>query len=97
MRIRFVHKRLEMLYTEEKGASRYPRAVVDNFFEAIQYMQAAPDERDLYQIKAFHYEKLHGRAPDRSLRLNKQWRLIVIPSDDAQGLIMEIVAIEDYH
>lgn len=97
MRIRFAHKRLEMLYTEEKGAAHYTRAVVDNFFEAVQYIQAALDERDLYQAKAFHYEKLHGRAPERSLRLNKQWRLIVIPTDDAQGSIMEIVAIEDYH
>lgn len=97
MRLRFKSKRLEEMYTSEKGANRYSKAIVDGFFEVVEYLQAAVDERDLYALKALHYEKLKGREPERSLRLNRQWRLIVIIAQDDAGSIVEITKIEDYH
>jgi proteic killer suppression protein len=97
MRVRFTSKRLEGLYTSERGASHYQQAVVDSFFEVVAYIRAAKDERDLYAMKSLHYEKLLGREPQRSVRLNKQWRLIVVLVTDDEGTTVEIAAIEDYH
>jgi proteic killer suppression protein len=96
LRFHFRKTRLEKLYTSRSSAHHYPVAVVDAFFEVVEYIRAAPDERDLYALKSLHYEKLQGREPERSLRLNRQWRLIVVPRD-AGDTMMEIVDIEDYH
>ncbi len=63
----------------------------------MSVIDAATDERDLYALKGFHFEKLKGRGEDRSLRLNKQWRLIVSLEKDDDGSYLLIIDIEDYH
>lgn len=98
MRFRFKTRKLEALYTEEKGAHRYPASVVDAFFEVMSIIDAAVDERDLYTLKGLRYEKLKGsRQSQHSLRLNDQFRLIVERQEDEQGRYLLIVNIEDYH
>jgi toxin HigB-1 len=99
VRFRFKDKKLEALYTEEKNAHKYPN-VIDDFFEVMAMIDAALDERDLYANKGLHFEKLSGQCGkqgQRSLRLNKQWRLIVALQDDEDGSYLQIIAIEDYH
>ena len=99
MRFRFKDKKLEALYTEEKNAHKYPN-VVDDFFEVMAIIAAALSERDLYANKGLHFEKLvgqRGKQGQRSLRLNKQWRLIVALEEDKEGLYLQIIGIEDYH
>ncbi len=100
MRFRFASKKLEALYTEEKGASKYPVEVVDAFFEAMAIVEAASSEGDLYALKGFHFEKLRGKREkgnERSLRLNSQWRLIVKVESDDNGKLLLVIDIEDYH
>jgi proteic killer suppression protein len=98
LRFRFKTRKLEALYTEEKGAHRYPASVVDAFFEVMSIIDAAVDERDLYTLKGLRYEKLKGsRQSQHSLRLNDQFRLIVERQEDEQGRYLLIVNIEDYH
>jgi len=63
LRFRFKSKKIEALYTEEKGAHKYPPAVVDAFFEVIDVIRAAVDEQDLYALKGLRYEKLKGKKP----------------------------------
>jgi toxin HigB-1 len=49
---------------------------------------AALTERDLYANKGLRFEKLvgqRGKQGQRSLRLNKQWRLIVTLEEDKEG------------
>lgn len=99
MRFRFKDKKLEALYTEEKNAHKYPN-VVDDFFEVMAIIAAALSERDLYANKGLRFEKLvgqRGKQGQRSLRLNKQWRLIVTLEEDAEGFYLQILGIEDYH
>ncbi|TVQ24863.1 MAG: plasmid maintenance system killer [Leptolyngbya sp. DLM2.Bin15] len=98
MRFQFRDKKLEALYTEEKNAHKYPS--VDDFFEVMAVIQAALDERDLYANKGLRFEKLsgqRGKQGQRSLRLNKQWRLIVTLEADEEGSYLQIIDIEDYH
>ena len=60
-------------------------------------IDAARDERDLYALKGLHFEKLKGRTRERSVRLNKQWRLIVSSEKDDDGTYILVIDIEDYH
>lgn len=99
LRFQFQKKKLEALYTEEKNAHKYPD-VVDDFFEVMAIIDAALDERDLYALKGLRFEKLsgkRGKQRQRSLRLNDQWRLIVVLDQDEQGQYLTIIDIEDYH
>ena len=98
MRFRFKSKKIEALYSEEKGAHKYPPAVIDAFFEVMGAIRAAVDERDLYALRGLRYEKLKGkRSHQHSIRLGKQFRLIIEREQDEQGRYLLIVAIEDYH
>jgi proteic killer suppression protein len=99
VRFRFKDKKLEALYTEEKNAHKYPN-VVDDFFEVMAIITAALSERDLYANKGLRFEKLvgqRGKQGQRSLRLNKQWRLIVTLEEDEEGFYLQLLGIEDYH
>lgn len=98
MRFKFKSKKLEALYTSEQGAQKYPNEVVDAFFDAMEVIEGAPDERDLYALKSLHYEKLKGdRKDDRSIRLNKQYRLTLLPQKDDEGKLLFILDIEKHY
>jgi len=98
VRFQFKNKKLEALYTEERDAHKYPPGVVSAFFEVMAVIDSALDERDLYALKGLRYEKLAGeRREQHSLRLNRQFRLIVERAQDDDGLYLLIVNIEDYH
>lgn len=98
MRVRFESKRLAALYVEEAAAKRYPSEVVDAFFEVMAAIDAAIDERDLYALKSLHFEKLKGgRKAERSMRLNKAWRLIVRLERDNAGKLVVVVNIENHY
>ncbi|MDB9494663.1 type II toxin-antitoxin system RelE/ParE family toxin [Spirulina major CS-329] len=95
----FKKKKIELLYTTEKDAHKYPN-VIDDFFEVMAMITAAETIQDLYANKGLHFEKLKGKRGKQgqySLRLNKQWRLIVIIEQDPQGKYLLIIDIEDYH
>jgi len=98
LRFRFKRKKLEDLYYEEKGAQKYPPGVVDAFFRVMSIIEAVPDIRDLYHLKSLHFERLKGeRKDDRSVRLNKQYRLTMRLEKDEEENYLLILDIEDYH
>jgi toxin HigB-1 len=100
MRWEFKRQHLIDLYQEGKGAEKYGEAVFEAFLEVMAVIEAAQDIRDLYALKSLHFEKLQGKRGkkgERSLRLNKQWRLILIIEEDDQGDYLFIIDIEDYH
>jgi toxin HigB-1 len=73
-------------------------AVTNGFRKRMQSIRAAVDERDFYVQKSLHFEKLQGaRAHQHSMRINKQWRLIVELKGEAPNKEVCIVSIEDYH
>lgn len=98
MRTRFRSKKLKALYYHDQDAHKYDHGVVDAFFEVMAMIEAAKDERDLYELKSLHFEKLKGdRQGQRSVRLVRQWRLILEIEPDEQGNLVVVVDIVDYH
>ena len=98
MRFEFRDKDLLLLYTDEKNAHRYPSGIVEAFFEVMAIIENATSEADIRAFKSLHFEKLTGnREGQVSLRLNKQYRLIVQIEKDEQGKFLWIIEINDYH
>lgn len=100
MRFCFKTRRLAALYDSEVGASAYPEAVVDAFFEVMAVIAAAMDERDLYALKSLHFEKLKRQADppgQRSLRLNDQYRLILTIEQDGDGRYCYLIEINKHY
>ena len=72
--------------------------VVRSFRKKLQFIRAATDEREFYAMKSLHFEKLQGkRAHQHSMRLNKQWRLVIEFGKSESGKIVVVVSVEDYH
>ncbi len=100
MRFIFASKKLQQLYVAGTGAARYPPEVVDAFFDKMAVIRAARDENDLRVLKSLHFEKLQGERGihgERSIRLNRQFRLILRLETDEHGKLICILDIEDYH
>ena len=97
MNVRFEDEHLHQMETDPQFDGGYEQGVAKKFRMVMNVIRQAPDERDFYQLKSLHFEKLRGsRSEQRSMRLNQQWRLIVRIEDGSPKTIV-IVGIEDYH
>lgn len=98
MEVRFGDASLDRLETDPAYTGGYPPDIVRVFRLRMQMIRAASDERAFYALKSLHFEKLKGnRAHQHSMRLNRQWRLILEFDDSGTARVVCIVAIEDYH
>jgi proteic killer suppression protein len=98
MEVDFADERLNRLENDRSYDAGFGREVVRGFRKLMQIIRGAPDERDFYALKGLHFEKLEGdRAHERSMKINKQWRLIVELSGTAPNKRVLVKAIEDYH
>ncbi len=96
MEVEFADDALDRLETDASFTAGYGREVVRGFRKAMWSIRAAHDERDLYR-GGLLMEKLQGsRSHQRSLRINKQWRLIIEIVDGPPRRI-RVVEIVDYH
>lgn len=99
MRFRFITKKSRELYEENKGGEKYPPGIVDAFFDVVNLLGEIQDEKELWKFKSLNFERLHGKLKEFfSLRLNKQYRLLVKILEDKNGQkFFEIAYIDDYH
>jgi proteic killer suppression protein len=99
MRIEFRDDDLRRLFVEaDFHLPRLGPEIVKAYRRKVQLLQDAVDERDLYALKSLHFEQLKGdRSHQRSIRLNKQWRLILELITNPDGKLILIIDIEDYH
>lgn len=74
MEVEFRDKTLALVETDRAAETRLPFAVISSLRQKLVVLRAAPDERTLRNWKSLHYEKMDDG--DRSIRLNKQFRLI---------------------
>ncbi len=97
MQVRFKDDSLDRLETEKDDGSR-PAAVVKAYRRRLQQIRAAQDERDLRAMGSARLEKLRGRRKHQwSMRLNKQWRLILEFGGQGADKVVLVVEITDYH
>lgn len=98
MDVRHIDAGLKRLEEDPTYTHGLDAALVTVFRMRLQFIRAATDERAFYAMKSLHYEKLKGaRSGQRSMRLNKQWRLILQIAEDDQGKQVVVVEIADYH
>lgn len=98
MEVEFADDSLRRLETDGQYDAGFAREVVRAYRKRMQMIRAAPDERDFYALKSLHFEKLDGdRKHQHSMRLNKQWRLILELSKRKDGKVVVVISIEDYH
>lgn len=99
METEFATRELYDLYTKPDFSAGYAREIVKAYRKRVQLIEAAKDERDLYEIKGNRFEKLKGeRAHQRSLRLNDKMRLIVeVKKEGTSKNKVRVIGIEDYH
>ena len=99
MEVEYADSRLALVESDRAAAdTRLPIAVINAFRRKLVILRAAPDERTLRNWKSLHYEKLQGdRSDQRSIRLNRQWRLVFTLDEEQQPPKMTILGVEDYH
>lgn len=98
MEVEFKDGDLDRLETDAKFTGGHAAGVVKAYRKRLGAIRAARDERDLYQHKGNHFEKLQGsRAHQRSMRLNDQWRLILELQTRGKEKVVYVVGIDDYH
>src|SRR5947199_284629 len=78
MRFRHANKVLERMDADADFTGGYSNALVKAFRMRTQQIRAAANETTFYALKSLHFEKLKGkRSHQHSMRLNKQFRLIL--------------------
>lgn len=99
MRLEFEGDDLRRLYEERDFVlPRLGSDVVKAFRKKVGFLAQAEFEVDLRNYKALRFEKLQGgRAGQHSIRLNHRWRLILRIETDAEGRLLVVVEIVDYH
>ena len=99
MRLHFDDDELRRLYEEpDYVIKRLGPDITKAYRKKIGFLVAAESELDLRNYKALHYEKLSGdRDGQHSIRLNKQWRLILRVEADEDGRLLIVIEIIDYH
>ncbi len=98
MEVEFANVDLERLEIDPKFTAGFAPAIVRGFRKAMQAIRAAHDERDLHASRGLGFEKLKGKREYQfSVRLNKQWRLILEFADKGGLEKIRVIEIEDYH
>jgi proteic killer suppression protein len=89
---------LRRLESDPRFTGGFSAEIVRAYRKKLWFIRQAMDEREFYAMKSLHFEKLQGpRAHQRSLRLNKQWRLILEIVVTGTEKTVRVIGIEDYH
>lgn len=97
MEIEFQDARVALVETERAAESRFPIEVINSLRQKFVVIRAAPDDRTLRNWRSLHYEKLERPGDQRSIRINKQWRLVFTIDTKSQPNRITVLGVEDYH
>jgi proteic killer suppression protein len=96
--VRFKDQKFDRLEQDPTYDAGFAQAIVTAYRKVMQVIRAAPDERVFYNLKSPHFEKLKGsRSSQHSMRLNKQWQLIIEFEGVMPNKLVAVISIEDYH
>jgi proteic killer suppression protein len=98
MVVEFADQTLALIETNDAAKTGLPVSVINSFRDKFVMVRAAPDERVFRNWKSLHYEKLEGYKDNRrSIRLNKQWRVVFTINTECSPNKIKVLAVEDYH
>jgi proteic killer suppression protein len=101
MKLRFDDAKLLRMATDPNYDGGFSHSLADSFRAIVQLISDAPNETAFYFFKGLRFERLKGKRSDQhSMRLNRQFRLILIIEKPPKGMIGNTIAIkniEDYH
>ena len=99
MRLQFEDDNLRRLHEEHDYVHpRLGTEVARAFRKKVAYLEEAESEVDLRNYKALRLEKLRGsRSGQHSIRLNRQWRLIIRMQADTEGRLLIIVEVVNHY
>src|SRR3954471_15955816 len=98
MRYRHANSTLRRMDENPDDDAGYAQAVARAFRMRMNLIRAARNEMDFYSLKSLHFEKLKGdRSHQPSMRLNRQFRLILEIEERPGCNVIVITDIEDYH
>lgn len=98
MEVEFADARLDRLEIDPAYDAGFSAVIVKAFRKRMAFIRAVNDERDFYNMKSLHFEKLKGPRQDQcSMRLNDQWRLVIQILTAGGKRTIRILSIEDYH
>jgi proteic killer suppression protein len=101
MKVAFKTKELEQLYTiplnEIRGKQKFSKEVIKQYQAKVRVLTVIENLKDLYPIRSLNFEALSGnRKGQFSIRLNKQFRLIIIEAED-ELIEIEIIEISKHY
>src|SRR6266566_6271891 len=91
MDVEFRDKTLALIETDRAAETRLPISVINSLRQKLVVIRAAPDEKTLRNWKSLHYEKMGG--DERSIRINKQFRLIFTLNTECKPNKMTILRV----
>ena len=99
MRVEFSDKKLQRLFEDvDFVPARMDQVVIRAFRKKVGLLMQAETEIDILNLKSLRYKKLKGdREGQKSIRLNDQWRLILLVDSDGSGNYFIVVEIVDHH
>jgi len=75
-----------------------PNFIVDNFIDAVSFLESMKDMRDIYSYPWFDPKKKHGKQKDhRWIRLNRQRRLLFRQDKTTDPITIVIDYVSDRH
>jgi len=98
MEVEFADDQLERLESDADFNAGYGLEVVRGFRKVMRFIRSAEDERDFRNMRSLRFERLKGdRDHQHSIRINRQWRLIVELRQCSPKNVVVVQDIEDYH
>ena len=98
MQVEYADDNLRRLAIDPEFRGRFPAEVVTAYWKVLNFIKRSTDERDLRAWKSLHFEKLTADLEGlHSLRLNRQWRLIIEIAGQAPNKTVVVRDVQNYH
>ncbi len=94
--MRFRSVELDRLEVDPTYTGRFDPAVVRAYRKTLAIIRAADSQMVFVGLPGLRFERLRRRRDEYSMRLNRQWRLIVSFEGEASRTVV-ILGVEDYH
>ncbi|HLF65429.1 MAG TPA: type II toxin-antitoxin system RelE/ParE family toxin [Saprospiraceae bacterium] len=101
MKVGFKTKELEYLYvtpmSELRSKQKFSKEVIKQYQAKVRILTFIDNLKDLYPIRSLNFEVLAGKRKGQySIRLNKQFRMIIVKAEDDMVEI-EIIEISKHY